>query len=98
MGIKHLWALLTASGVLCVSYYKHNAGLRFATYATLRKSVIGVALESASAGALCRVGTKGTYALTTAQPLGGAFDQRTATIPGTRGTIAGSSAVLFGMG
>lgn len=68
----------------------------FAVYNPDKTSVIGVALESVSVGAICRVSTKGTYTINQALT-GGSFDQRTATVPGTKGSVAGSTAVLYGM-
>lgn len=66
-------------------------------YNVVRKSVLGVAQNSGAADAQVLVATKGSYTINQSVDAGGVFDGRTATIPGTRGMVAGTSAVLFGL-
>lgn len=67
------------------------------TINNLRKSVIGVALNSASADGSVRLATKGTYQLTSSYDSGGNFDNRATAVSGTKGNVVGSTANLFGM-
>lgn len=66
-------------------------------YNVVRKSVLGVAQNSGAADAQVLVATKGSYTINQSVDAGGAFDGRSAVVPGTRGMIAGNSAVLFGL-
>lgn len=66
-------------------------------YNTQRRSILGAALDTVAAGAQCRFATKGSYTLNANYGMGGQFDQRSASVPGTRGTVIGNSAVLLGM-
>lgn len=78
--------------------YKYTTVTNFRTFRCVRCSVLGVALNSAADGGAVDVATKGTFNLPTTQNfgIGGAFDQRTAVVPGTRGVVVGRSAVLLG--
>ena len=67
------------------------------TINNLRKSVVGVALNSVSADGSVRLTTKGTYQLTSNYSSGGNFDNRATVVPGTKGNVIGSTANLFGM-
>lgn len=68
----------------------------YAIYAMLRKSIVGVALETVATGQNIRIGSIGTYTLTQSFSSGTSFDQRTATIPGSKGIVIGSTAILNG--
>lgn len=92
--------LLThSSGVLALNYRGAVSSgiLYYATYNPNKTSILGVALESVAEGATCRVATKGTYPINQSLLAAGSFDQRTATVPGTKGAIVGSTALLYGM-
>jgi hypothetical protein len=91
--------VLTSSGLLALSYVGATSGVgpKFGVYKVMRRSVLGVALETVAKGAQCRIGTKGTYTLNTDYAQGGNFDNRANVIPGTRGTVAGTIAQLLGM-
>lgn len=92
----HHYAFWNSSNILISRY-----GLTTNTYTmstnNLRKSVLGVVLDSVSADQTVRVGTKGVYQLTQDFAGGGNFDNRVATVPGSRGIVAGASAHLFGI-
>jgi hypothetical protein len=90
------WAIKTSDGSF-VTADATSSIATFGTYAIARKSVLGVAQESAATAGTLRVATQGTYNINSSHSVGGNFDQRTATVPGARGTVAGSTAVLFGM-
>jgi hypothetical protein len=89
-----------ASDGTFVLYYRFNSsvGYSFGTYTVRKKSIIGVAQEAAASGQFLRVGTLGSYTLSQVFPAGAGFDLRTNAVPGSRGTVAGGSAVLFGLG
>jgi hypothetical protein len=91
------WAIKTSDGTFVTTDALSNSTQTFGTYAIARKSVIGVAQESAAVAGTLRVGTQGTYNTNSSYSVGGNFDQRTATVAGTRGTVVGSTAVLFGV-
>lgn len=67
------------------------------TIDNLRKSVLGVALNSVSAEGSVRLATKGNYQLTASYASGGNFDNRATVVPGTKGNVVGTTANLFGM-
>jgi hypothetical protein len=67
------------------------------TINNLRKSVLGVALNSVSAEGSVRLATKGNYQLTASYASGGNFDNRATAVPGTKGNVVGTTANLFGM-
>jgi hypothetical protein len=87
--------ILTSDGSVAVSYSWPNAQY-WGTYAVQRKSIIGVAQDSVASGSNVRIGTVGTYTINTAVSTSGAFDQRTAVVPGAKGTVIGSTAILSG--
>jgi hypothetical protein len=70
-----------------------SAGL----YNTGRKSIIGVSQQTVSSGATFRCATNGTFTINNPPANPGYFDNRTATPGGCRGTLAGTTAVLFGL-
>ncbi len=97
--IQNQYGILTSDGSFFGNYW-HSGGsgqLYVQSYAVQRKSVIGVARNSVSAGGTVRVSTVGTFTLNSSYGAGGTFDQRSATVPGTKGTVLGTSAVLFGL-
>lgn len=97
-GISDLCGVLTQDGSLALKYCNmQTSNEYYGTYSVQRKSVIGVAQEAIATSGTGRVGTVGTYTINQSFAAGGNFDQRTATVPGTKGTVAGTSAVLFGM-
>lgn len=61
-----------------------------------RTSVFGACQASVSKGSLATVAAVGSFNLTDTYTSGGAFDVRTNTAPGNRGTVAGSSALFLG--
>ena len=92
----HHYAFWHSSNVL-VSRYGTNTNTYTVSTNNLRKSVLGVALDSVSADQTVRVGTKGVYQLTANFNGGGNFDNTAAIVPGSRGVVAGSTAHLFGI-
>ena len=91
-------AVLLSSGIVAYQYFiATGTALLHGLYNTMRKSILGVADNSGAAGATAKVKTKGTYTINQGSSFGGNFDQRTATVPGPRGTVVGNGAVLFGM-
>lgn len=96
--IYNQYGILTSDGSFFGNFYWSSSESTYAaSYSLQRKSVIGVARNSVSANGTVRVSTVGTFTLNSSYGFGGAFDQRTATIPGTRGSVLGTSAVLFGL-
>lgn len=92
-------SLLTSDGSVAYTYTFNTGNSQnvYGMYAVQRKSVIGVAQNTASANSSVRIATTGSYTINSDFFAGGNFDQRTATVPGTKGTVTGTSAVLFGM-
>lgn len=70
--------------------------IRTAAYRTARSSIFGVALAGGAAGGTVEVGTVGTFNINQNIVSGGTFNQRSAAVPGNRGTIAGNTAFLLG--
>lgn len=97
--IAGLWPILHSSGNLVIALSGGASTLYggFGTYRVQRKSVLGVAVQGAAKNSRCKVATVGTFDLTTNYVSGGSFDQRTAAIPGPRGSIVGNTAILFGL-
>lgn len=91
-------AVLHSSGVLGLAC-KDNGSPYLATahYNVVRRSVLGVAAAAAAAGAQATVRTKGAFTINQAMGAGGIFDNRAASVPGTKGAVIGSSAVLMGV-
>lgn len=88
--------LAHSSGLLMLSW-KYTTQFMMAVYNPTRTSILGVAQETVSSGALCRVATSDTHQINQVFSTSGNFDQRTATVPGAKGSIVGSTAVLYGM-
>ena len=79
-------------------FYKISGGNSYnMLLLTQRKSVLGVAQNTVSSGGTVSVATLGTFTINQSLSAGGGFDNRTATIPGTRGSVIGNTAVLFGL-
>lgn len=76
--------------------YRFDYGWNCVSYFVFRKSIYGVALETVSANSIFKLGTAGAYNLSTSYG-GGTFDNRTATISGTKGSVIGSVASLQGL-
>ena len=92
----HHYAFWNSSNIL-ISRYALTTNTYTMSTNNLRKSVLGVALDSVSADQTMRVGTKGVYQLTQDFAGGGNFDNTAATVGGSRGVIVGASANLFGI-
>lgn len=90
-------AVLTSDGSIALTFTDGTPKVWWGTYAIQRKSIIGVAQSTASTGGTVRIGTLGTYTVNNSYATGGAFDQRTATVPGAKGIVAGTTAVMFGL-
>ncbi|MBC7861136.1 MAG: hypothetical protein H7Z39_20630 [Burkholderiaceae bacterium] len=88
-------AVMSANKILAFTY-KQVADTNFRTYRCTRCSVLGVTQSGAADGGTLPVATKGSYQLASNYSAGGTFDQRTAVVPGTKGFVAGQSAVLLG--
>ena len=91
------YGVLTSDGSFAPTIQDQATQMGYGTYAIQRKSVIGVAQEAIAVNSTGRIATIGTFTTNGNYSTGGNFDNRTATVPGTRGTAAGTSAVLFGM-
>lgn len=92
-------SILTSDGSVFYTFTQNtaNSSIAYGMYAVQRKSVVGVAQTTVAANSNVRIATTGSYTINSNFFAGGNFDQRTATVPGTKGTVTGSSAVLFGM-
>ena len=90
-------AILTSGGIL-VGMYEDQASPYLADfyYNVSRRSILGVAAESVSANQAVNVLTKGTLTINQNFTSGGSFDTTAATIPGTKGAIIGTTAILRG--
>lgn len=88
--------IITSDGSLVFSYLLGSSSIQSGSYAIIRKSVLGVAQQAATINQTFRVSTQGTHNINQNVTFGGSFDQRTANVPGTRGTIVGTSAILYG--
>jgi hypothetical protein len=92
------WAIQHSSGlIVAVAKNSTPPTVKMGIYHAQRTAVLGVALNSAAIGETITVATRGTYATDDFSASGGSFDGRTATVPGTRGIVTGSTAVLFGL-
>ena len=76
--------------------YRYSYGWNCVSYFTCRKSIFGVAQETATTNTIFKVGTSGAYNLTESYA-GGTFNTRTNTVAGTKGTIVGAVALLQGL-
>ena len=92
-GIYSFW---TSSNILVSRRTTSNQSSSY-TINNLRKSVLGVALNSVSVEGSVRLATKGNYQLTASYASGGNFDNRATVVPGTKGNVVGTTANLFGM-
>lgn len=92
-------AILTADQSIALGYVwqANNSQIYFGTYAVQRKSIIGVAQEAIATNSSGRIATIGTYTTNQTFAISSNFDQRTATIPGTKGTVVSNSVVMYGM-
>jgi hypothetical protein len=90
-------AILHSSGNI-VGTFKEPGALYIADfyYNTARKSILGVALESKTVGQTIRIATEGTYTINQQFSAGGVFDSTTATVPGCKGSVIGTTATLRG--
>lgn len=97
-GLIDVWAMLTSGGHLVITYQRGtNSGPMLAIYKCQRKSLLGVAIDTVARGALCRIGTKGSYNVNGNYAYGGNFDVRANVIPGAKGAVIGQTAQLFGL-
>ena len=72
-------------------------GLRYAVYAVIRKSILGIALQSANPGQSVRVATAGAYIVNQSFTTANTFDLRTATTLGTRGSVIRNNLLISGI-
>lgn len=91
------FSLQTADGTVVITYSYTSSALYWGTYNVQRKSILGVAQSSGATGSTIRVATVGTLPLNISYGSGGYVDQRTAVVPGARGSIVGASAILLGL-
>lgn len=84
---------------LLVTQYTSSTSVKSSVYKCLRSSVFGVSQFSAGEGSNVTANTAGSFQLPGSQRFinAGTFDQRTATIPGNRGIIAGNGVYLAGL-
>ena len=96
--MQGLSSSITPEGIILFAVTQSSGPTYYTgVYEYVRKSIIGVAQESAAANNTFRVATKGTYAINQSFGFGGNFDNTTATVPGTKGSVVGSTAVLYGL-
>jgi hypothetical protein len=88
-------AFLTSDGNLYKNY-RYQYGWNCSAYFICRKSIFGVAQETASANSIFKVATSGAYNLTE-NYAGGTFNVRANTVTGTKGSIVGAVALLQGL-
>lgn len=93
--VYSLSSVLTSSGVLAMVYKFGN--IKDAYYHVQRRSVLGVANNTVSAGQSVDVKTKGTYAINQTFGMGGAFNNQATVVPGSKGIVSGSTAILTGV-
>lgn len=86
-------------GYLLAFQYTNGATMlvKGGVYKCLRSSIFGIANATAADGITASISTVGGYTVNQSLAAGGAFNQNAATIPGNRGTVAGTSALLFGL-
>ena len=88
-------AIVAADGA---SVLVRTAHATFGVYKPGRSSIVVVSEAAAATGTTVKLGTAGNYVLSGQDFKGGGiFDQRAATLPGTKGAAIGTTAVLFGM-
>lgn len=85
-------------GSIAVTHrYSSGVGTTYwGSYAMLRKSIVGIAQNTVSLYSTANVFTQGNFTINQNMGFGGYFDNRTATVPGTRGTVVGTNVVLLG--
>lgn len=83
---------LAMGGASGSNLYNMRSGWYYIAY----QSIYGVAAASAAKNADVTVQVTGLATISPAMSGGVAFDQRSATIPGIRGVVGGSSAILYG--
>lgn len=96
---SNLYGISLSDGSVVVTH-RNSAGTlptNWGTYAMLRKSIVGVAQTTAAINSTATVYTQGNFTINQSMGFGGYFDNRTATVPGTRGTVVGTNAVLLGL-
>jgi len=95
----NMFAITLSDGSLALTYrYSPGVGpFNWGTYAMLRKSIVGVAQTTTAINSTATVYTQGNFTINQNMGFGGYFDNRTATVPGTRGTVVGTNAVLLGL-
>jgi hypothetical protein len=95
---RYTSACMSASGVLQFQYL-NGTSVYYGAYKCMKSSVIGVACNGGELNDQITFSTKGSFTLPPSQAFlyGGAFDNRQAAVPGTRGVVAGNTANLFGM-
>lgn len=90
-------SIVHSSNIICIAWQDTtNSLFKYCQYYSGRTAIIGVALNAAAVGETMQVATRGTYTLSTTY-MRGNFDARTYAVPGTRGTVSGTTATLFGM-
>lgn len=89
-------AVLSSAGTLALTY-KEGTVLKDAYYHVQRRSVLGVANNTVSAGQNAEIKTKGTYAINQAFGMGGSFNNQATVVPGSKGIVSGSTAILMGV-
>lgn len=90
-------ALLSDGSVVVTSRTQAGQVTYWGSYAVMRKSVLGVAQNTVATNGTAIVYPQGNYTINQNMTFGGAFDNRTATVPGTKGTVVGTYAVLQGI-
>lgn len=95
----NLFAIPLTDGSVCVThrYSAGNGTTYWGSYMMIRKSILGVAQNTVSVNGTAIVYPQGNYTINQNMTFGGAFDNRTATVPGTKGTVVGTYAVLQGI-
>lgn len=90
-------ATMLIDGTMALMWRTQGSGIFTSTYQLQRSSTIGVSQTSASVNQQALVYTQGNYVVNQTFLAGGTFDSRTATVPGTKGTVVGSYVILFGI-
>lgn len=94
-----LYAAPLSDGSVVFTYRTTTGAIttNWGTYAMIRKSIVGVAQNTVALNGSVTVYTQGNFTINQNMNFGGYFDNRTATVPGTRGTVVGTNAVLLGL-
>lgn len=90
-----LSSILTSGGTIALMY--KNNYLKDAYYHVQRRSVLGVANTTVTAGQSVEVKTKGTYTINQTFGMGGSFNNQATVVPGSKGIVSGSTAILTGV-